>query len=349
MKSGSAGAATRQWLADYARAWDQFWFAPRLPHTIGLLRIVTGVYLLYSQLVLASDLESFLGTHAWISNDTARALHDGTFGVVDYGRSYLWSINSPTLLWLHHGLTIFVTACFAAGLITRLTGPAAWLLQLMYLHRLTGALFGFDQIVTYAAMYLMIAPCGSCFSVDAWLRRRLAPRLQANRKLAWLFPDAVPSVAANIATRLFQIHLCVIYLFGGLAKARGQSWWDGTAVWYAVANYEYQSIDMTWLSNYPRTITALSHITMFWEIFYCALVWPRRTRPVVLALALAVHGGIAMFLGMMTFGMMMITANGIFIPPALICRWFGLPEKSEPWQVVERHRTSRLRDSDPSE
>ncbi len=36
-----------------------------------------------------------------------------------------------------------------------------------------------------------------------------------------LLPEAVPSVSANIATRLLQLHLCVIYLFGGLAKARG--------------------------------------------------------------------------------------------------------------------------------
>lgn len=336
MNANALRIAMRRWLADYVDAWDQFWFTPRLPHTLGVLRIITGVFLLYSHLVLARDLEAFVGVDAWIDNATARSLHDGTFGALDYGHSYLWSIDNPALLWWHHGLTLLVTACFAVGLLTRITAPVAWLLQLMYLHRLTGALFGFDQIVTYAAMYLMLAPCGSCFSVDAWLRRRWGDRCQTNRWLAWLFPDASPSVWTNIATRLFQIHLCVIYLFGGLAKARGALWWDGTAIWYSVANYEYQSIDMTWLAKFPRVVTTLSHVTLFWEIFYCALVWPRRTRPLVLALAVAVHGGIAMCLGMITFGAMMIAANGIFVPPTLVCRWLGSPLPSDPNEGPDR-------------
>ena len=123
---------------------------------------------------------------------------------------------------------------------------------------------------------------------------------------------------ANIATRLMQLHLCVIYLFGGISKARGQTWWDGTAVWYSVSNYEYQSLDMTWLSGYPRLFSAMTHITLFWEIFYCALVWPRLTRPFAITLAVVVHAGIAFALGMITFGIMMIAANMIFISPGWV-------------------------------
>lgn len=313
-------AACRAWFTDSVAAWDRFWFTPRLPHTLAILRIITGLMLLYSHLVLATDLMSFLGDDAWISNETARQLHDGAFGFSDAGRSYLWYLDNPLLLWLHHGLTIIVTACFAAGFLTRISAPAAWLLQLMYLHRMTGTLFGFDQIVTYTAMYLMFAPCGSWLSVDAWLRQTQVSKRGNRRLWQWLFPEARATIAANIATRLLQIHLCVIYLFGGLAKARGTSWWDGMAIWYSVSNYEYQSHDMTWLGGYPRIASALAHATIFWEVSYCALVWPRLTRPLVLAVAVAVHGGIALFLGMITFGVMMIAANMIFIRPEWIAR-----------------------------
>jgi hypothetical protein len=54
---------------------------------------------------------------------------------------------------------------------------------------------------------------------------------------------------------------------------------------------------------------------MLWETFYCALVWPRLTRPVCLALAVLVHGGIALFLGMITFGLAMIIGNLAFVSP----------------------------------
>ena len=323
MNFASSISTSRHWFAGYIDAWDRFWFTPRLPHTLAVLRIITGMMLLYSHLVLATDLSSFLGDHAWVNNETARQLHDGAFGFSDLGRSYLWHISNPLLLWLHHAFTLLVTASLAVGFMTRITAPLAWLLQLMYLHRLTGTLFGLDQIVTYSAMYLMLSPCGSCYSVDAWLRKRLAERRSQSKPLRWLLPDATPSIAANIATRLFQLHLCVIYLFGGLAKARGETWWDGTAMWYSVANYEYQSMDMTWIGDYPRVFTAMTHVTLFWEVFYCALIWPRMTRPIMLGIAVAVHGGIALFMGMITFGLMMIAANMIFVRPETLLRLIG--------------------------
>jgi hypothetical protein len=78
--------------------------------------------------------------------------------------------------------------------------------------------------------------------------------------------------------------------------------------------------------------SALSHLTVFWEIFYCALVWPRLTRPLVLAMAVAVHGGIALFLGMVTFGTIMIVANAAFISPDWISRLAD--RRSEPPTAV---------------
>jgi hypothetical protein len=312
--------AVRTWSDDLIGCWDRFWFTPRRPHTLAIIRIATGLMLLYSQAVLALRLNDFIGDTAWINNQTIAALHRGDFSAPDAARSYLWHLSSPTAIWGHHILTMIVSACFAAGLATRLTAPLAWWFQLMLVHRLTGTLFGLDQIVTMLTMYLMLAPSGSVFSVDAILRRRYHTAALRNRTLAWLLPEASPSIAVNVATRLIQLHLCVIYLFGGLWKARGTTWWDGTALWFAAANYEYQSLSLTWLGRFPVVFSALTHMTVFWEVFYCALVWPKLTRPIVLAMAVAVHAGIALFLGMPTFGTIMIVANAAFISPELIAK-----------------------------
>ncbi|MEZ6092256.1 MAG: HTTM domain-containing protein [Pirellulaceae bacterium] len=295
------------YVGDVVRLWDQFWFTPRLPYTLAAIRIATGLMLLYTQIVLATRLMAFLGADSWVPADAVRQLHAN-----DYAWSYLWYIDHPTILWLHHALTLAVTFCFACGLMSRITIPLAWFLQLMYMHRLTGSLFGLDQMTTMLTMYLMLTPCGSVWSVDAWLRKRQTDPAHGRR---WWLPLPTPSVAANVGTHLLQLHLCVIYLFGGVSKMRGEMWWDGTAMWFAVSNYEYQSLDMTWIVRYPVLFAALSHLTVFWETFYCALVWPRITRPWVIATAFMVHGGIAVALGMITFGTTMIIANCIFIAP----------------------------------
>ncbi|MDM4018976.1 HTTM domain-containing protein [Roseiconus lacunae] len=318
VESQSGHGSYRESLAKGWEVWERFWFTPRPPHLLCAMRIAAGAMLFYCHLVLAGSLLEFLGPEAWINNEMARQLHDGAFGTHDWARSYLWHLESPTVLAVHHGFTMLVMAAMTLGLATRVVVPLALFLQLMYLHRLTGALFGLDQIVTYVTLYLAVAPCGARYSIDSIVRKRFAGRFDASPRLRWWVPDATPSVAANISTRLLQLHLCVIYLFGGMSKARGETWWNGLAVWYAVSNYEYQSINMTWLSRYPAVISALSNITMFWEVFYCALVWPKITRPFVILIAFMVHGGIALFLGMMTFGSMMIVANCIFLPPT----WF---------------------------
>ena len=75
----------------------------------------------------------------------------------------MWHLRSAGALWTHHVLVLIVTAAMMVGLATRVTAPLAWFFQLMIVHRMTGALFGLDQIATYVAMYLAISPCGAKF------------------------------------------------------------------------------------------------------------------------------------------------------------------------------------------
>jgi hypothetical protein len=239
-----------------------------------------------------------------------RLLHQG-----EYRWTYLWSIDSTAFLVVHEVVAILLGLMMSVGFLTRIAVPLAWFLTLMVCHRATGYLFGLDQVVMMLAMYLIIAPCGATWSVDAWLRK----------KKGWespLFPANVESSLNTIATRLIQCHLAIVYLFGGLGKLRGEMWWDGSAMWFAFASYEYQSLDATWMGRYPMLLAVVTHLTLFWEVFYCALVWPRWSRYWLVGMAVVMHSGIALFLGMVTFGMMMIVANLAFLEPAFMRRIF---------------------------
>jgi hypothetical protein len=224
------------------------------------------------------------------------------------------------LLWTHQAVAILASICVSLGLLTRLAVPLVWFMTLMVCHRMTGFLFGLDQVVMMLSMYLMLAPSGCIWSADAWLAKRLSSGKKPNSLVRWLLPSDTPSSMATVATRLIQIHLCVVYLFGGISKLRGEMWWDGTAMWFSAVAYEYQSLDLTWIGRYPLLGAILTHATVFWETFYCALVWQRWSRFLILGMAVAVHGGIAIFLGMITFGVMMIVANLAFIEPEWIDR-----------------------------
>jgi hypothetical protein len=301
--------ATRSWLRDALAAWDRFWFTPAAPHVLAAIRVLAGAMLFYTHLVWSVQLENFLGPHAFVDNATALKLQDGW-----YTWSYLWYVDSPAVLWALHVAALVVFALLTLGLFTRVVSVLAFVITLAYCHRLHGALFGLDQINALLATYLMLAPCGAVYSLDRWWQQKRSTR-----------PLPVQAtVMNNVATRLIQLHLCIIYLFGGISKLRGETWWDGSAVWGAIANLEYQSIDLTWLANFPWLIAVMTHVSVFWETFYCFTVWPKWSRPVTLALAVAVHAGIALGLGMITFGLAMIIANLAFVSPSLVANTVNL-------------------------
>ena len=106
----------------------------------------------------------------------------------------------------------------------------------------------------------------------------------------------------------------MIYFFSGCGKLLGASWWEGTALWGSIANACYRTLDLTWLANHPLIVNALTLATLLWEVSYPALVWPRLTRRIVLGMAVAVHMGIGLAMGMMEFGLAMIVANMAFVP-----------------------------------
>jgi hypothetical protein len=306
-----------------------FFFEPCAADTLAVIRISTGLMLAYVHSIWLLGSADFFGPNAMLKIDVWNALHRGT--VPDWKWSYLALTDSLLVARIHESAALVAGVFVAAGLFTRISLLVAWFLTLITVHRLTGFLFGLDQIVLMLTSYLCLAQSNRVASLDRALVSR-CPKFALSTPVRWLtgwFGDNADSRVASwknqLATRLVQIHLCVIYLFGGLGKLRGEMWWDGSAMWYSAAAYEYQSVDLTWIGNYTVLGALLTHLTLFWEVGYFAIVWPKWTRPVALAMALMVHGGIAIYLGMITFGTMMIIANLAFVQPATtrrICQAF---------------------------
>ncbi len=298
--------------------WDRFWFTPTDPATYCLIRVFAGLMLLYTHAVWTLDFDAFFGPNPWLPAEVISRGEVNELLNLDEG-TFRWShfhwISSPALLWTIHWCALGVLAMFTLGLFSRVTSVLSFLITVSYIHRIPAAQFGLDDINGFLALYLIVGPSGACYSLD-----RLIARWRSGGKV----PPVQSSHAANIGIRLIQLHMCVVYLFAGLAKLQGNSWWNGTAMWLSVANYEYQSIDMTWLASWPTTLNVMTHLAVWWEASYCFLVWPRWTRPIVIALAVPMHLGIACFLGMMTFGLVMLIGNLAFVSPNLVrsvVRW----------------------------
>ncbi len=277
-----------QWLVE---SWDRFFFQPVDALPLSILRILAGCMLLYTHCVWGSVLTEFLGSDGWNSHDLVSLSREGGFLP-----SFWWYVPEP---WMHnvHLLCNAIIVLFILGVGGRITSILTWAIAISYAHRTSPANFGLDQINCMLTLYLCIGPAMQYLSVDRWLRLKFAKdKLRLDQ----------PSSTANVALRLIQLHLCVIYLWAGLGKLQGEAWWNGNATWLALANYEYQSMDMTWLAHFPRLLETLTHVTVAWEVSFSFLVWPKRSRWFMLAIGTGMHLGIGMFLGMWTFGSIMI-------------------------------------------
>jgi hypothetical protein len=262
----------------------------------------------------------------------------------------IWSIwfhvTDPTAMVFTHGAFIAATFLFTIGFCTRLTSVLAWFGALSYIHRSNFTVFGVDTMMTIALFYLMIGPSGAALSVDRlikrwWLTYRTLRRgvqgeeHPAASGLTSVRPPALavtPSVSANMAIRLLQIHTCIIYLAAGLAKLQGASWWSGEAIWGTLANFEFAPMQYDWymaflefLAKHPWIwyvfMTCGTIFTLAFEIGFAFLVWRPRTRWIIIGMAVTLHGGIGLFMGLKTFSFMMLTLVMSFVPPEVIHRF----------------------------
>ncbi len=307
-----------EYLTDLSRAavrgWNAFFFTPADPTPLGVVRLIVGLLLFWDLLVIGLDLHAFLGTSGWADPEALRAQLDGR-------GSLAWSL----WLWVPDGLLrvvwvacLVVLGLFTVGLGSRITAPLAWAIAVSTAHRAPVILYGFDQVISTWAFYLAITGAsGQAVSLDRFLSRwRKARRDVSHRRRdgRWVVPSGVPAptTSANLALRLIQLHLCLIYGMAGLSKLQGPAWWNGYAMWSVISVAEFRPIDLTWLASYPYLLNFLTHAGLAIEIGYPILIWNRRLRPLLIALALAMHLGIDLALGLTEFSLVMIAGNVAF-------------------------------------
>jgi hypothetical protein len=361
-------------LPSWMRSWERFWFTPADPSVLALIRITCGVLVVYTLFVYTLRLQDYMGEHAWHDLEYRRevvrdytVLGPGSLlrqeftepGTV-YARGMsifsLWfHVTDPDAMFVLHALIVMVAILFTLGFCTRFTAALTWFASLSYMHRNPSVLFGADTMMNILLLYLMLSPCGAVYSVDQWLRRWWSQaRPDVIRRWGRFFgrpiasdqetappsapvATAEPSISANVAIRLLQVHLGMIYLIAGLSKLLGQSWWNGNAIWLTIANYEFAPMQnslymdfLQFLGGRPLVYFLVVNVgglfTLAFEIGYIFLIWRPKWRWVFLGSALVLHGLIGVLMGLTTFALMMAVMNLVFVRKeevAWLFSWVG--------------------------
>ena len=294
-----------------------FWTRPVRAEPLALFRIVFGATLLLSVLIsYAPYLGLYLGDDAllppaqvddWMSTNAGRfCLLRGSKNLppfdempADYADAWTDWCARPANEYLLFGVWVASLACVTLGLCTRPSTIIALLLTVLFHLRIVQTTNGGDSVARCGLFYLMLAPAGAVWSLDAWLMRW---RLRRRGLAAAPSPVLIPAWSV----RLIQIQLCLMYFFTGLVKVVDDlpillqtgrpgpdaDWLNGTAVYWVLNDIELNRVPFAWLRPPLWLCQLLSWGTLVFEIGFPFLVLSRRLRPWVLLGGLSFHLGI---------------------------------------------------------
>ena len=277
------------------RRFIDFLYSPRFTdhRPLAFLRVGLCVLLVTLTITTWDDFLDLYGARGAIQRDISEVFIEDyvvtSYEITDVIQSALGTSEAESLFilrWIYLGCILLL----GVGLLTRATAFLTWFLHLALAQSSHYMSYGVDYIHTILLFYCMIFPVGARYSVDALV-----------------FGKRQPNITPFL--RLMQLHLCLIYLVGGIGKVVGPNWWNGESIWKSMHRPFTTSTQLTWMADVPLVPIVLGVGIIALELLYPATIWWKRTRSIWLWSIVAMHLGIALFLGLPLFSATMIVFN----------------------------------------
>jgi hypothetical protein len=273
--------------------------ATRRSRLIGLAvtRIIIGATTVMYCVADYSRREFLWGPHGYISPRIAAA------DIPAGGFSLFLASNSQWWFELVFNLCIVVAAAFTVFGGRALTVAQAVMLWSLH-YRNQDLLDGGDNIAQILVIFMMLTVTNAYLAPGARSRRE---RMSAG--------TGQPSAAVlihNLGAYLVVFQTCVLYLAAGYWKTFGTVWQDGVAMYYISRVRQFDMIPaFAALMDNPYLGTAICWLTIIIELGFAFSVlsarpWLREAN--ILAIE-GMHAGIMIFMGLVTFGLIMIGAD----------------------------------------
>lgn len=136
--------------------------------------------------------------------------------------------------------------------------------------------------------------------------------LNKNNKISSKFSNFI----SNLAVYSILIHLSYIYFISALHKIHSDVWFNGTANYYILHLERFQSPLCDYIMNNGFIITTSTYLTIFFELFFCVMIWLKPFRNMFIFLGIGLHLGIFFFMMLYDFEIFFISIYGFFITNA---------------------------------
>ena len=288
-------------------AWNRFFFEPQSPLNIGAFRIIYGLLVSTTILLMHADWLAWYGPHSWITAATIHVVEPGT-------RINLFDILPATDSAITAFFWIFLAAalCLTAGFCTRASSIVVYLCLTSIDQRNLFILHGGDTFLRVAGFFLIFAPAGAALSVDRLMRIRRGVENPTELRLR-----------APWAQRMIQLELAFMYLISFWWKARGGAWVDGTALYYVFHLDEFQRFPVPQFLLHPALLRIGSWLALVVEFALGALIWIKKFRYPLLLIGVLFHLSLEYALNVPMFQWDVLSAYILFVEPDDLSRFLA--------------------------
>ncbi len=157
--------------------------------------------------------------------------------------------------------------------------------------------------------------------------------------------EATRRLVARTFHALLRLQVAGIYFHASIAKFRVEEWNDGSAVYYWLTDPRFGLA--TWLEPLVRPALLAGPVVALvtWSVLVgewalsAGLLVAKEHRPKLLALGFALHGGIALLHGLVSFAVIMMAALVLFLRP--FEESFAMPESATRLTTFVRRELAR--------
>jgi Vitamin K-dependent gamma-carboxylase len=275
-----------------------FCFKPASPYPLCVFRILFGLCVTASLLLLRSDWLAWFGVKGWVSM--------ATIGEAETGfRLNLFEVMPQNDHWIAGFFWVLLAASLTLtlGLGARISSVIVYLGLNSLDQRNPLILHAGDTFLRAAAFFLMFAPSGAVLSLDNMLRRRRGVLQAKAREFSpW-------------AQRLIQFQFAMVYLASFWWKAKGSLWRSGMALYYVVHLREVQRFPIPAFFYHSWVLHAGTWLAMAFELAFPLLVWFEPFRKWILIAGLMFHLSLEYAFNIPMFQWDMLCAYPLFLDP----------------------------------
>jgi hypothetical protein len=284
----------------FVAAWNRFFFEPQSPLSISTFRIIYGLLVSVTILLIHADWLAWYGPHSWITAATMHVVEPGT-------RINLFDILPATDSAIIAFFWVFLTAalCLTAGFCTRASSIVVYLCLTSIDQRNLFILHGGDTFLRVTGFFLIFAPAGAALSVDRLVRLRRGRESPTELRLCrpW-------------AQRMIQLELAFMYLISFWWKLKGGAWLDGTALYYVFHLDEFQRFPVPQFLLHPAILRVGSWLALAVEFALGTLIWIKKFRYPLLVIGVLFHLSLEYALNVPLFQWDVLSAYILFVDPA---------------------------------